>query len=73
MKNTLIIYYFSILVFLLIGNSLNAQTIDAGNDTTICFGQSIALGGSIVATGRLPCISEYTVEPSSQSTSVILF
>ncbi|MDC1430993.1 PKD domain-containing protein, partial [Bacteroidia bacterium] len=57
MKNELILYYFPILVFLLIGNSLNAQTIDAGNDTTICFGQSITLGGSIVATGAPDSIS----------------
>ncbi|MGY8866886.1 MAG: hypothetical protein ACKVJK_14915, partial [Methylophagaceae bacterium] len=57
MKNKLILYYFPILVFLLMGNSLNAQTIDAGNDTTICFGQSITLGGSIVATGAPDSIS----------------
>jgi PKD repeat protein len=50
-SNKLIPYCFSTLFFLLVGYSLQAQVLNAGNDTAICAGDSLQLGGSPTATG----------------------
>ena len=42
---------------------VNGQTIDAGTDTTVCKGQTVQLGGSILATGTPDSIS-WTSIPS---------
>ena len=49
--NKLTHYFLFLSFFVLIQNSTNAQTINAGTDTSFCSGASIKLGGNPVATG----------------------
>ena len=51
-------------LFLLLTIFLNAQTIDAGNDTAICTGDSLQLGGSPTATGGGTPTFSWTSSPA---------
>ncbi|MFT6112475.1 MAG: hypothetical protein ACJAXV_001264, partial [Bacteroidia bacterium] len=62
-------YCFSTLFFLLVGYSLQAQVLNAGNDTAICAGDSLQLGGSPTATGGGTPTFSWTSSPAGFSST----